>query len=377
MSIKQNRVDVVETLLIVDINLINTPHLLHVAIKENASTHLIEMLIRHGADLQSQDEEGNTPLHVSFELKRANVIALLLEEGACLAIKNQKEQTPICNVEYKLLGESLLEAFLAGQYGAVRQFLNLYHAFDVNEHTTPNSNMTALHLAVAQRAPLDLVHLLLQKGALPSAVDTAGHTPLSMALEREVFSMVRILEKPATFVIDVQAFREFMMLYHLGHWAISYLPLEIIDIIVENLGYTPHFAEQLMQSALKCAESVAFRFTRLATEELGNKEKTFYWLMNEYGAVPMAVEAALRILNSMQKLSSLSSVDAIISLSKKSKQRRINEILRLSRLLIYRGVSSPLAYRMRGIYGPNGGKYLALAEMLDPAILCLEEDEGF
>ena len=59
---------------------------LHIAVLSNIE--IIEMLIRYGADVNAVDGEGNTPLHYAFLDPCVEVVKLLLEKGADPTIRN-------------------------------------------------------------------------------------------------------------------------------------------------------------------------------------------------------------------------------------------------------------------------------------------------
>ena len=54
----------------------------------------VKLLATHGADLNAQDVEGNTPLHDAVSSKQAAAVRALLACGANAAIKNRAGQTP-------------------------------------------------------------------------------------------------------------------------------------------------------------------------------------------------------------------------------------------------------------------------------------------
>jgi ankyrin repeat protein len=50
----------------------------------------MEVLIQNGANLNSKDEEGDTPAHVAMLFKQAKAFELLKSKGADLSIKNKE-----------------------------------------------------------------------------------------------------------------------------------------------------------------------------------------------------------------------------------------------------------------------------------------------
>ena len=61
---------------------------------------IIELLIKNGAEINSQDKFGNTPLHnaTSFVEENDDVISLLLDKGADVNAENYKKWTPLRRV---------------------------------------------------------------------------------------------------------------------------------------------------------------------------------------------------------------------------------------------------------------------------------------
>ncbi|XP_058123817.1 uncharacterized protein LOC131281807 [Anopheles ziemanni] len=70
----------------------------------------IELLLDHGAELNAQDEKGNTALHYAFEENQIELVELLIERGADLKLRNNENQLPYQKCDkhkamlYKFLG---------------------------------------------------------------------------------------------------------------------------------------------------------------------------------------------------------------------------------------------------------------------------------
>jgi ankyrin repeat protein len=56
---------------------------------------IINALLEKGADLNHQNGNGNTPLHVAVLENKSDIVKFLLEKGAETNIKNKKEETPL------------------------------------------------------------------------------------------------------------------------------------------------------------------------------------------------------------------------------------------------------------------------------------------
>lgn len=66
---------------------------LHLAIKI-FDIHTIILLLRYGADINIQDTDGNTVLHLAVYYKLADLIPFLLDHGANRDLKNNRGYTP-------------------------------------------------------------------------------------------------------------------------------------------------------------------------------------------------------------------------------------------------------------------------------------------
>ena len=54
-----------------------------------------ELLLRHGANINAQDNEGNTPLMLVAKYKDKETVQILLEHGVSTTLKNKKDETAL------------------------------------------------------------------------------------------------------------------------------------------------------------------------------------------------------------------------------------------------------------------------------------------
>ncbi|EFN87807.1 transient receptor potential channel pyrexia-like [Harpegnathos saltator] len=155
-------------------NLINHYTILHVVALGN-SWHAAATLLDYGARLNysGQQEMVEPILHSAVRAKAVETVTVLLERGASVVEKNHLGQTPL-HVACSVQSMACVELLSAGAAVA-----NIINAVD-REYRTP------LHFAVMSTdSSVELVQLLLKRGALVNAADKTGFTPLHIAALNE------------------------------------------------------------------------------------------------------------------------------------------------------------------------------------------------
>lgn len=117
------------------------------------------------ADTNKTDNFGDTPLHVAVRSGEAAVVFLLLQHGADVNIRNS-------------FGETALH--LAAHRGEAPIFKALLGC-DADVNTKNNANNTPLHLA-AHRGEVSVINMLLNSGADVKKANGDGDTPLHLAI---------------------------------------------------------------------------------------------------------------------------------------------------------------------------------------------------
>ncbi|MEH1771269.1 MAG: ankyrin repeat domain-containing protein, partial [Nostoc sp.] len=63
---------------------------LHLAVSQG-NKQVVELLIAKGADVNAKNKDGNTPLHLAYDL---DIVKLLIAKGADANAKNNDDMTP-------------------------------------------------------------------------------------------------------------------------------------------------------------------------------------------------------------------------------------------------------------------------------------------
>ncbi|MBA3953901.1 ankyrin repeat domain-containing protein [Candidatus Dependentiae bacterium] len=172
------------------------------------STNAVEILLSYGADINAQDFNKDTPLHVAALEGHVDVIELLLKHGANIDAQSNDKSTPLrlaAEYGHRKVIELLLKhgadinaqsvsqktplhsAAIKGHSNATELLLkHLKHPSDVNAQD--NKECTALHSAAHFAAYSNYtsnythtIELLLKHGADINAEDTTQQTPLHHA----------------------------------------------------------------------------------------------------------------------------------------------------------------------------------------------------
>jgi len=131
-----------------------------------AKNPLPSFLLDKRADIDAEDENCRTPLHLAADQGKDNIARLLLQRGAKVNVQDESELTP------------LHLASLGGQLEVAKLLLDKNYPVDVNAKDV--DGWTALHMA-AYNGYLQVVELLLQGGATPHSKNNEDQTPSELA----------------------------------------------------------------------------------------------------------------------------------------------------------------------------------------------------
>lgn len=144
---------------------------------------VVEWLIAHGATVDLQDQEGQTALHMAVTGEALRAISKLHAGGARLGVADASGITPLMIAAQKTRTaplEMLLEAAKSDPSRA-----GVLQAADAN-------GWSALHFAASKGEPRT-VAALLRAGTAVDPRDSAGRTPLWLAVEDRNLPVARLL----------------------------------------------------------------------------------------------------------------------------------------------------------------------------------------
>ncbi|ACE05769.1 hypothetical protein Aasi_0340 [Candidatus Amoebophilus asiaticus 5a2] len=204
------------------------------------------LLNASGIDINAKDKYGYTPLHRALSRNLIDVVILLIKSGANINTRDKEGLTPLhCAVHkgyieiVKLLlkhGAAVYDSFrdgytplhLASQGGHTDIVGLLLNKIGIDVDPKDQYGQTPLHMAAEQRHA-DIVKLLLSLGAYIDIQDNDGYTPLHLACENGYLEVVRYLVEEGAY-IDIQDNDGYTPL----HWACKNGYLEVVKYLLEK-----------------------------------------------------------------------------------------------------------------------------------------------
>lgn len=189
--------------------------------QENAINFLIEhlkFLGRLKSEINQENVDGNTPLHIAAKHGNKQLIELFIQSGAKI-VQNKQGNTPLhiaiihgntycIELFYENIGNSILQskgeygrdlvhlAAMYGKYDCLTFLLNKFPDYDLSTETR-KGNM-ALHLALSSNTETELrkkcVSLLIDRSMQVNKSNNEGNTPLHFAAQLDL-SFLSMIEK--------------------------------------------------------------------------------------------------------------------------------------------------------------------------------------
>lgn len=187
--------------------------------------NMFDILIRKGADIKTQDAEGNTFLHLAAAKKTDNnLINFFIESGLDVQAINKHDKTPWDVAKENGNNIAMFDSVVKN--GTIEQIKYLMANFaDINAKNKDSYDDTPLHTA-ARRGDVEITKLLIENGADVNATSTDQSTPLLNANNEAVIEL--LLQQGA----DINAKN------YLGntklHIAAAYGQADIVKFLIEN-----------------------------------------------------------------------------------------------------------------------------------------------
>ena len=178
-------------------------------------SEIVNVLIDSGYDMNHQDNEGKTPLHIAFENHAPEFAQTLITQfTADTEVRDKYNWTPLHTAidrGYFLYSQKFSETFLHQDVGTEVSWIHLHAACflgntqdvqvlleakaDVNRASS--AGHTPLHIAVTKNN-IGLVSYLLDQNADVDSMNTDGQTPFHIAVDRGEENIIQqLLEKKA------------------------------------------------------------------------------------------------------------------------------------------------------------------------------------
>ncbi|MCL2802255.1 MAG: ankyrin repeat domain-containing protein [Treponema sp.] len=135
----------------------------------------IEKLAQNGADFSTRNIRGDTPLHIAVDMERLEVASMLLSMGASIHARNTRNVTPFMIAINK--SQRLVSMLLSGNR------INI----------SDDHGNSALHVALNEKAPAEIIRTIVNTGARINAVDSNGKTPLRLSIDLNQWESVKII----------------------------------------------------------------------------------------------------------------------------------------------------------------------------------------
>jgi ankyrin repeat protein len=134
----------------------------------------MQKLAGAGADSSTRNIRGDTPLHIAVGMERLDIVNSLLRMNASIHARNTRNRTPF---QTSLgISEQMVTTLLTSN----------------RIHVPDDMGNSALHVAVLEKAPLDILRAIIGRGARINTIDSNGKTPLRIAVDTNQWEAVKL-----------------------------------------------------------------------------------------------------------------------------------------------------------------------------------------
>ena len=173
-------------------------------------TDIVKLLIDTGYDINHQDKEGKTPLHITFKNHTPDFAQTLITKfKANTDIRDKQSWTPLHTAidrGYSCFSKELSEKFLHQDVDTEVKWIQLHAACfqentrdvqflldaDIDVNHFSSAVYTPLHIAVT-KSNIDLVTLILDQDVNIDSVTIGGKTPLHIAVDKHDEAIIQKL----------------------------------------------------------------------------------------------------------------------------------------------------------------------------------------
>jgi ankyrin repeat protein len=147
---------------------------------------IVRLLVESGADLETRDAEGDTPLMQAASYGQTETFKFLLARGARINVREKRGMTPLIAAAC---------ACAVATMNSTYDIMKILVEKGANVNARAHDGTTSLMLAAGSPDGAPTVKLLLSRGADPMAKDNQGRTAMTFAKGSPFPEKIRLLKK--------------------------------------------------------------------------------------------------------------------------------------------------------------------------------------
>ncbi|KAK9480133.1 Oxysterol-binding protein-domain-containing protein [Lipomyces japonicus] len=269
--------------------------LLHLAVQV-ASASLIELIVSSGnpfIDINGQDVDGNTPLHLAASLGREDIVSLLMERleiNDTIVNAAGKQAVEVCRYpeltqamqvsRAQFVEKAAIELkrdFESENLKGIDKILSNSRAaalLDINGQD-PDAGTTVLHDAVRKKQ-VKVVQYILDHGGDPFRRDRKGKLPIDLTKDETIRKILKAASKSQSIVTDTPVNAAPIMKGYLKKWTNYTSGYKLRWFVLEN-GILSYYKQQ-DDADTACRGSINMR---IATLKLDSSEKQRFEILGK------------------------------------------------------------------------------------------------